>query len=190
MMIYIKRSDAVYGPYSIDEVRGYLSIGRLVASDFAQLEGTSEWIPLTSVPGIRIELPPRAIRMDKPLYSGKGVNIWTVVRDVLIINMLTFIGGVIVVLASDQPGFSSPRYVLGLAAANILFGTVGFIIVGYLAKGNRWRHLAYVAIGAWLFGLVNVFFGPANFIQWFFSVFSIGIMMVVGGGLSFEINKR
>jgi uncharacterized RDD family membrane protein YckC len=58
MLIHIKRNAEVFGPYSIEEAREYLSAGRLSLSDFAQLPGTTEWIPLASVPGVRSAPPP------------------------------------------------------------------------------------------------------------------------------------
>src|SRR2546425_3741448 len=58
MLIHIKRNADVFGPYSIEEAREYLSSGRLSLSDFAQLPGTTEWIPLASVPGVRSAPPP------------------------------------------------------------------------------------------------------------------------------------
>ena len=53
MLINIKRDAEVFSPYSIEEVREYISSGRLFLSDFAQLSGTTEWILLASVPGVR-----------------------------------------------------------------------------------------------------------------------------------------
>src|SRR5208283_2199950 len=58
MLIHIKRNAEVFGPYSIEEAREYLSAGRLSLSDFAQLPGTTEWIPLASVPGVKSAPPP------------------------------------------------------------------------------------------------------------------------------------
>jgi hypothetical protein len=58
MLIHIKRNAEVFGPYSVEEAREYLSSGRLVLSDFAQLPGTTEWIPLALVPGIKSAPPP------------------------------------------------------------------------------------------------------------------------------------
>jgi uncharacterized RDD family membrane protein YckC len=58
MLIHIKRNAEVFGPYSVEEAREYFSSGRLVLSDFAQLPGTTEWIPLASVPGVRSAPPP------------------------------------------------------------------------------------------------------------------------------------
>lgn len=58
MLINIKRNAEVFGPYSLEEAREYLSSGRLVLSDFAQLPGTTDWTPLASVPGVRSAPPP------------------------------------------------------------------------------------------------------------------------------------
>lgn len=58
MLINIKRNAEVFGPYSVEEAREYLSSGRLLLSDLAELPGTMEWIPLASVPGVRIAPPP------------------------------------------------------------------------------------------------------------------------------------
>jgi hypothetical protein len=58
MLIHIKRNAEVFGPYSVEEAREYLSAGRLSLSDFAQLPGTAEWIPLASVPGVKSAPPP------------------------------------------------------------------------------------------------------------------------------------
>jgi TPR repeat protein len=58
MLIHIKRNAEVFGPYSIEEAREYLSAGRLSLSDFAQLPGNTEWIPLASVPGVKSAPPP------------------------------------------------------------------------------------------------------------------------------------
>jgi HIV Tat-specific factor 1 len=58
MLIHIKRNAEEFGPYSVEEAREYLSAGRLSLSDFAQLPGTTEWIPLASVPGVKSAPPP------------------------------------------------------------------------------------------------------------------------------------
>ncbi len=58
MDIYIKRSAEVFGPYSVDEAREYLSGGALSLSDLARSPGMTEWIPLGSVPGIKRAPPP------------------------------------------------------------------------------------------------------------------------------------
>jgi uncharacterized RDD family membrane protein YckC len=58
MLIHIKRNAEEFGPYSVEEAREYLSAGRLSLSDFAQLPGTTDWIPLALVPGVKSAPPP------------------------------------------------------------------------------------------------------------------------------------
>ena len=70
MLIHIKRNAEVFGPYSIEEAREYLSAGRLSLSDFAQLPGTTEWIPLGSVPGVRSAPPPPIV--TEPTVTAAG----------------------------------------------------------------------------------------------------------------------
>jgi hypothetical protein len=197
MLIHIKRNDEIFGPYSVEEARSYLLSGRLSLSDFAQMEGTSEWIPLASVPGLKSAPPPPALPSgatspppssqptpDSPVHFGY------VIRDVIIVAVLTAIGGFVVGLASGGADMSSPSFVLGLAAANFLLGSIGFVVVGCLAKGNRWRHLGYVAVGVWLVGLLNVMVGMSSIGQWFFGVFFVALIMGVGGGLSFAFKRQ
>ena len=72
-----------------------------------------------------------------------------------------------------------------IALSNLVFGTIGFVISGALAKGNRWRHLAWVGLGVWLAGLINVFLSGFAIRQWLISIFVVAIMAGVGGGLSY-----
>ncbi len=176
----------VFGPYSIEEARGYLASGRLTSSDFAQFEGTSEWIPLVSVPGIRAAAPPPPLAPAQPT----GLDIGPIARDVAIVWFLTAVGGFLVGLAVGKADGSSAGFALGVAASNLLLGTVGFVIVGCLAKGNRWRHLSYVAVGVWLVSVTNIMLGLASFAQWLFGAFFVALIAGVGGGLSFAFKRR
>lgn len=197
MLVYIRRNGEIFGPYSVEESRTYLSSGKLSLSDFAQIEGTSEWIPLASVPGLRSAPPPPVLSFPtaSPAISVQDsaldtqIHFGYVVRDVVIVFSLTAIGGFVVGLAAGKVDMSSGGGVLGLAASNILLGSVGFVIVGCLAKGNRWRHLACVGVGVWLSGLVNVMLGIISFSQWFFGAFFVALIMGGGGGLSFAFKK-
>lgn len=195
MLIHIKRDSEVFGPYSVEEARGYLSSGRLSLSDFAQLDGTSEWIPLASVPGIASAPPPPVVAVTStspaPAHEDSAqdisINFGWLIRDVALVWGLTFIGGFVIGLAG---GVHSPTFVLAIAVSNMLLGTVGFLIVGCIATRNRWRHLLQVAVGVWLGGLVNIILGASSFMQWFFSALIIGVMLGVGGALSFAFKKE
>lgn len=57
-MIYrISRNGQIFGPYTEAQVRQYLVSGNIAVTDYAQLEGTVEWVPvlqffpLTATPG-------------------------------------------------------------------------------------------------------------------------------------------
>jgi len=129
-------------------------------------------------------------RVGEGRLPEQGVRFGPIARDVLIVAVLTAIGGVAVGLAADKADMSSPRFVWGVAASNVLLGSVGFVIAGCLAKGNRWRHLAYVAVGVWLFGLLNVVIGMISLGQWLFSALFVALIMGVGGGLSFAFKRQ
>jgi hypothetical protein len=110
------------------------------------------------------------------------VRFGPIIRDVAIIVALTFIGGFILGF------FGMLRTQFGMLAiviSNLVLGTAGFAISGCLARGNRWRHLASVALGVWLFGLVNVVFMGIGIIPWIFSSIAVAVMMGIGGALSY-----
>jgi hypothetical protein len=110
------------------------------------------------------------------------VRLGPIIRDVLIIMALLFIGP----WAVDMTWHAN---MLAMVAAGLLLGTVGFIIAGCLAVGNRWRHLFYVAIGVWLMSILNVLFGPFGIFQWLLSIITDALMMGVGGSLSFLFKR-
>ncbi len=111
--------------------------------------------------------------------SGK-IRWGAVVRDVVIIWILTGLGG----FAVGVTGAPRENLLVGYAVANIIFGTVGFTISGCMAKVGRWKHLFVVAVGVWLVSLVNIFIGPISIADWLFGLVFIVFMMAVGGGLS------
>jgi hypothetical protein len=115
------------------------------------------------------------------------VQIGGVIRDIVIITVLTFIGGFIVGFSG---GAKNPQmFAIAVAVSNFLMGIIGFIISGCLARHDRWRHLTYVAVGVWLAGLINVVFFGFSFGLWILSIVFIAIMMGTGGAISY-IFKR
>ncbi len=106
-----------------------------------------------------------------------------VARDVAIVFVLTFLGGLVVGFTSSLTG--GEVNVLAIALSNIIFGTVGFTISGCIVKINRFRHLYQVALGVWLLSLVNVALGLVDIQQWLVSILSVLLMMGMGGGLSY-----
>lgn len=106
-----------------------------------------------------------------------------IIRDVLIIVVLTAFTGTIAAAAVPS------KATLAIAVSNLFFGTIGFIISGCLARGNRWRHLAGVAFGVWLAVLINVFLSGFTLGSWLWSTVGVVFMAGVGGALSYFYRK-
>jgi len=108
-----------------------------------------------------------------------------IVRDVIIIWIITGIGGFVIGIATA----GSRLPILAIAVSNILLGIVGFCISGCMIKDNRWKHLTIVALLVWLTSIVNTIFGPFSLSNWFFGIALLFVMMAIGGGLSFIFVK-
>jgi hypothetical protein len=108
-----------------------------------------------------------------------------IIRDVVIIWLLTGIGSFIIGIAT----IGSKMPMVAIALSNIILGVIGFCISGCIIKDNRWKHLIIVAVFVWLTSLFNIIFLQASFSNWLFSIIIIFIMMAVGGGLSFLFVK-
>ncbi len=110
-----------------------------------------------------------------------------ILRDVLIVLGLTFLGGFVVGFTAGVGG--KPIPMPALALANFVFGTLGFAIAGCLtptSANERFQHLSQVAVGVWLCSLVNVAFG-VTIPQWFAAGGFILVLMGLGGGISLLI---
>lgn len=60
MAIYIRRNDASYGPYPIEQVRDLIAQGMLRLDDLAQIEGDTHWRSLHEIPEVHVQPPPVA----------------------------------------------------------------------------------------------------------------------------------
>lgn len=112
-----------------------------------------------------------------PALPAEGTNFIPVIRDTLIVWVLTAIGGFVASFAADK--------LTALAVSDIVLATVGFTISGCLARSDRWRHLANVGLAAWLTSLINIPLVGITFVTWFFGAAIIAITAGVGGGISF-----
>ena len=108
-----------------------------------------------------------------------------VVRDVVMLWILTGIGGFIIGVAT----VGSELPIGAVALSNVILGIIGFCISGCMMAENRWRHLFIVALFVWLTSIVNIFVGPFSFMNWLLGMVVIFIMLAVGGGISFLIVK-
>lgn len=134
--------------------------------------------------------PPPPIALSPPPIA-LGVRIGLIVRDVLIVYVLTYMGGFVVGVATgDGLQVDAQKAELALVAATILFGTVGFTIAGCLSPPGRWRHLGVVGVVCWLCsGLINVAFNIATVEESIYSGIVIPFLMLVGGSLSYVFKR-
>lgn len=123
--------------------------------------------------------------------AGAPLRVGAVVRDVLIVFALTAIGGFFIGLFAGITGRAHDpnMMILTIAGSNVLLGIVGFTISGSLARGNRWPHLAVVALGVWVLSLVNVAFMGTAIVQWLAASIVLAFMMGVGGALSYLFKR-
>ncbi|HTD88112.1 MAG TPA: hypothetical protein VK850_16175 [Candidatus Binatia bacterium] len=126
--------------------------------------------------------------VQPPPPTKPRVRFGPIIRDVAIVWVLTAIGGFVAGVAGGK--HSDPtRGQIALVVSNFFLGTVAFTISGCLAPRPRWNHLAYVALGAWLTSLINVIFFHVTVPQWMFSALFMGIIMGLGGAVSYLFKK-
>ena len=152
---------------------------RLISSK----QESSYSLPKASPPSYSISQPSSSPTTD-------GIRVGSIVRDVVIVWILTAIGGFVVGFATGGRQQDPQGYILGILAANFLLGTVAFTIVGCLAPADRWRHLGFVAIGAWLTSIINVLFFGVTVPQWIFGALFMAFIMGFGGAISYVFKKR
>lgn len=110
-----------------------------------------------------------------------------VIRDVIILWILTALGGLVAGVAAGDA--TSSRFLIAVALSNFLLGVVGFAISGFLVIGRPWKHLSIVASAAWATSIPNVFLGLSTIARWIFSLPFMFIIMAIGGGLSLLLRQ-
>jgi hypothetical protein len=103
-----------------------------------------------------------------------------VVRDIVIVFVLTAVGGFIV----GVTGVTAGRRMIAAAASNLLLGTVAFTIVGCLHESRRVVHTCTAALGNWILGLGLVAAGAATVLQWTMSVVPMLLTAALGAFLA------
>ena len=122
----------------------------------------------------------------------KQNKIWPVIRDVIIVQGLTVVGGFI---QGFNESFAEARHGLNPSHSHnfyddIFYLIVGFAISGCLATGNRWRHLAFVAVTFWVGDIFAVFFFGVTLSQWTAQAVGIVICIGIGGGISYLFKRK
>lgn len=126
-----------------------------------------------------------------PAPTDQRTRFWPIIRDVIIVWVLTSLGGFVVgVASSGKASHDTPQSLTALAVSNFLFGTVAFTIAGCLTPLKRWRHLRFVAVGAWFASLINVVFFGVTIPQWIGGAIFMAIIMGLGGAISFVLRRE
>jgi hypothetical protein len=131
--------------------------------------------------------PPPIVQRLQP--TEQRVRLGPIVRDVIIVWALTAMGGFIAGVATGGPQGDAQQFMLAIIASNVLLGTVAFTIAGCLAPSGRWRHLLFVAVGAWFTSLINVVFFGVTIPQWMGGAIFMSVIMAIGGGISYVFKR-
>ena|SRR5204863_1412235 len=68
--------------------------------------------------------------MTPPSLDGQRLRVGPIIRDVVIVWVLTAMGGFVAGIATGGPSRDAQRFMLAIAVSNFLFGTVAFTISG------------------------------------------------------------
>jgi hypothetical protein len=154
----VKRGDQEFGPYSLSDLQGYLQSGYILASDLAQSEGMTDWIPVSEILGnIPIPLSPQP-----GVYAGSDPDAafaqqivplppnlhwgWLLLLDVVTRSLFNLVWGFVqanwarklsgkntaMVLFAMYPGAMISGVVimaLGNTDAESIFGIVGGLLI-------------------------------------------------------------
>jgi len=78
MEIFISRNNEKHGPYSLEQIQGFLASGQAQGSDMAWYEGVKGWVPLSQVPGVQLpragSVPPPPPHQPAPVAHVTVVN--------------------------------------------------------------------------------------------------------------------
>ena len=143
MQIHVTHNGQQYGPLALEEVNAHLAAGQFSPDDLAWWEGATEWVPITTVPGIVLARP--AMPPSPRQASGKSLpmNVRTSGAAVasLVFGILAIFTGVtallglplgiwaIIRIKNSQGEFKGT----GLAIAGIVCSTFGVLTLLVLA---------------------------------------------------------
>jgi hypothetical protein len=122
--------------------------------------------------------------------TEQRVRVGPIIRDVALVWLLTAMGGFVAGIASSKASRAAQESIMAQAVSNFLFGTVAFTIAGCLAPRPRWRHLAFVAVGAWFASLINVVFFGVSIPEWIAGAVVMALIMGLGGAISHVLKKE
>ena len=112
MQIHIHKNGKNYGPFSVEQVRGYLQKGNFSSEDHACHDGAS-WVKLSQVPGIA----PASKTKVKPIESSvkvqevrakKLLGIKLLIFGFFLVTVVSVVGLTYYLLSGDEENTSAP----------------------------------------------------------------------------------
>jgi len=125
--IYIYKDNQQSGPYKIQDIRNWLSSGKVQATDLVWYKGSPGWLPLSSVPGISNETTRQSIQYDT---VSKKRNY---MKRIIIGSVLIFMYIVGVISSITNP---KPKDVEGAVVSFFAIFIPGVLLIYF---GNRAR---------------------------------------------------
>jgi len=95
MQIYILKNNQQFGPYSLEQVQGFVKQGGFLPTDMAWYTGAATWGPLAGVPGVATALPGSPARSPaaRPEVAATGSEeIFFEGTEAQVLNLGTLIG--------------------------------------------------------------------------------------------------
>jgi len=118
-------------------------------------------------------------QINRIKIKHKILTIAFVLRDVLLVNVLTGLNGLIMGMLQIH----MTETISGVG--QFIFMTLGFTLVGLLVPYRRWRHLFLVAITVWAVNFLGVLTVPEiDIVVWLLNLFPILIVMGLGGAIA------
>lgn len=175
MNITIARGGEQFGPYTLEEVKGYLASGQLAYTDLYWMEGMSEWRPLSEYFQVVTPAVASVAAVAPPLRIAYTKDPASLTRFVMIMLWVSLAFEIISLLSDmAQMSLLNRPYTHEEATANDarqqLIG-IGYIIV-FIVTGIaflKWVHRANLNCRG--FGATDMIFTPGWAVGWYFIPF-------------------
>lgn len=171
MNITIARGSEQFGPYTLEEVQGYLASGHLAYSDLYWTEGMSEWRPLSEYFQVAAPLaaPVPADISPRITYTKDPTSLTRFV----IIMLWVSLGFEVLSILSDMAQMSLLNRPFNQDEGTANDARQGFIGIGYMivfivtgVAFLKWIHRANLNCRG--FGAENMTFTPGWAVGWYF----------------------
>ena len=191
----VKRGEQEFGPYSLAELQHYVQNGQVAATDVAQSEGMTDWVPVQQVLG---DIPiPAMAWAGAPSLSGEAENVqeivplppnlhwgWVLGLDVITRSLFNIIWALVQAnWARKLSRKNTPMVLIAMYPAGIISGIVA-TAVGTASDQSGLGALGSVLIFAGLICMIAGVFSIRNAMESYYNnVENIGLSL--GGGMTF-----